>query len=64
MDEVKLIVAESLEGEKHEFLIFINQKVGEGGFGVVKKAIQSDKPYEELAVKIISFKDEMEKKKI
>ena len=43
-EEAKLVIAEQLDGQKHEFLIFNNQTVGEGGFGVVKKAIQNDKP--------------------
>ena len=34
-EEAKLVVAEQLDGHKHEFLIFNNQLVGEGGFGVV-----------------------------
>lgn len=43
-EEAKLIVAEQLDRQKLEFLIFTNQIVGEGGFGIVKKAIRNDKP--------------------
>ena len=45
-EEVKLIVAEQLDGQKQEFLIFNNQVVGEGGFGIVKKAVRNDRPQE------------------
>ena len=54
-EEAKLVVAEQLDGHKHEFLIFNNQLVGEGGFGVVKKAIRNDRPQEELVAKIIPY---------
>lgn len=43
-EEAKLIVAEQFDRQKLEFLIFTNQIVGEGGFGIVKKAIRNDKP--------------------
>ena len=38
--------------------------MGEGGFGVVKRAIQNDKPQEELVVKIIPYEDEVKREKI
>ena len=43
-EEAKLIVAEQFDRQKLEFIILNNQIVGEGGFGVVKKAIRNDKP--------------------
>lgn len=38
--------------------------VGEGGFGIVKKAIRNDKPQEELVAKIIPYEDESRREKI
>jgi hypothetical protein len=45
-EEVKLVTAEQSNNQKIQFLIFMRdeQKLGEGGFGVVRKAIQNDKP--------------------
>lgn len=43
-EEAKLVVAEQFDQQKLEFIIFNNQVVGEGGFGIVKKAIRNDKP--------------------
>ena len=43
-EDAKLIVAEQFDGPKIEFIVFVNQIVGEGGFGGVKKAIRNDKP--------------------
>lgn len=44
--------------------MFSNQIVGEGGFGVVKKAIRNDKPQEQLVVKIIPYEDDKKRDKI
>ena len=33
-EDAKLIVAEQFDGPKIEFIVFVNQIVGEGGFGV------------------------------
>jgi len=63
-EEAKLIVAEQLDRQKLEFLIFTNQIVGEGGFGIVKKAIRNDKPTEQLVAKIIPYEDDRKRDKI
>ena len=64
-EEAKLIVvAEQFDRQKLEFLIFTNQIVGEGGFGIVKKAIRNDKPTEQLVAKIIPYEDDRKRDKI
>lgn len=63
-EEAKLIVAEQFDHQKLEFLIFNNQIVGEGGFGIVKKAIRNDKPTEQLVAKIIPYEDDRKREKI
>lgn len=37
---VKLLVGTSLEGTDHEFFIYLDSKLGEGGFGVVRRAVE------------------------
>ena len=54
-----------MEGEEQEYLIFKNVKLGEGGFGVVKKALNAKEKTRDLAVKIISYGgDPIKRKKI
>lgn len=43
-EEAKLIVAEQYDKQKIQFIIYNNVVFGEGGFGVVKKAIRNDRP--------------------
>jgi serine/threonine protein kinase len=58
------VVAQTLDGEEQQFYIFNNVVLGEGGYGVVKKAVTKDTT-KELAVKIIPFGgDENKRKKI
>lgn len=52
---MKLVVAQSLEGENEEYLIFKNVNLGEGGYGVVKKAVAASRKTQELAVKIVPY---------
>ncbi len=63
-EEAKLIVAEQFDHQKLQFIIFTNQIVGEGGFGIVKKAIRNDKPTEQLVAKIIPYEDDRKREKI
>jgi serine/threonine protein kinase len=59
------VVAQSVEGEEQEYLIFKNVKLGEGGFGVVKKALNAKEKTRELAVKIVPYGgDPVKRKKI
>lgn len=44
----------SLEGTDHEFFIYLDSKLGEGGFGIVRRAIEK-KSQREFAVKIIPY---------
>ena len=54
-----------MEGEEQEYLIFKNVKLGEGGFGVVKKALNTKDKTRELAVKIVPYGgDPIKRKKI
>lgn len=54
-EEVKLVAAQSLDGQQQDYFIFKNVKLGEGGFGVVKKAVASHDKSKELAVKIVPY---------
>lgn len=59
------MVAQSLEGEELEYFIFKNVKLGEGGFGVVKKAVSANDKSRDLAVKIVPYDgDAIKRKKI
>jgi hypothetical protein len=59
------VVAQEIEGEEQEYFIFKNIKLGEGGFGVVKKAIAAKDKSQELAVKIVPYGgDAVKRKKI
>jgi|JI6StandDraft_1071083.scaffolds.fasta_scaffold1679167_1 hypothetical protein len=61
---VKLLVGTSLEGVDQEFFIYLDSKLGEGGFGVVRRAVER-KSQRELAVKIIPYNgDPVKRKKI
>jgi len=50
-----LLVGTSLEGEDQEFFIYRNSKLGEGGFGVVRRAAEAKNQSRPLAVKIIPY---------
>lgn len=59
-----MIVSDDKMGGVHQFIIFNQQEIGRGAFGVVKRAIETENPYEPLAVKIIPFGSETKKAKI
>ena len=61
-EEVKLVVAHSLDGEEQQFYIFENVKLGEGGFGIVKKAAAASDKAHQLAVKIVPYGGDLVKK--